>query len=220
MKLGETWRTITGVVPDIQQNTSPDRLPLIYIPYAADPRREIFIAVRTQVPASTLTEASRRAVQTLDSNLPLYDIRTLDRRISMNRLNVGALGVIFTIFGAIALVLASSGTLRSERPFRQPAHPRNRSPHGHGRIVTQHLRTGRRARHAANRNRPGVRITGGDRSDPSLTRITGRRIAIRPGNVHQRNRNASHRRSPRLRDPGPASGAGGSGGRVAVRVGA
>ncbi len=109
MKLGETWRTITGVVPDIQQNISPDRLPLIYIPYAADPRREIFIAVRTQVPASTLTEASRRAVQTLDSNLPLYDIRTLDRRISMNRLNVGALGVIFTIFGAIALVLASVG---------------------------------------------------------------------------------------------------------------
>jgi len=109
IKLRETWRTITGVVPDIQQNISPDRLPLIYVPYAADPRREIFIAIRTQVPPSTLAEASRREVQTIDPDLPLYDIRTLENRISTTRLNVGALGVIFTIFAAIALVLASVG---------------------------------------------------------------------------------------------------------------
>ena len=56
-----------------------------------------------------MVEASRREVQTIDSNLPLYDIRTLENRIATTRLNVGALGIIFTIFAAIALVLGSVG---------------------------------------------------------------------------------------------------------------
>ncbi len=110
VKIRETWRTITGVVPDIQQNISPDRVPLIYLPYAADPRREMFVAARTRVPPATLAEAFRRQAQSIDSNLPLYDIRTLENRISTTRLNVGALGLIFTpIFAGIALAMASVG---------------------------------------------------------------------------------------------------------------
>src|SRR4029077_9686020 len=78
-------------------------------PFAADRRREMFIVMRTAVPPSTLAEASRREVQEIDPNLPLYDIRTLENRISDTRLNVGGLGVIFTIFAAIALALGSVG---------------------------------------------------------------------------------------------------------------
>jgi putative ABC transport system permease protein len=109
IKIGDTLRTITGVVPDIQKNIWPERTPLIYIPYAADPKREMFIALRTRVPPSMLAEASRREVQSIDPNLPLYDIRTLENRIATTRLNIGALGIIFSIFAAIALVLGSVG---------------------------------------------------------------------------------------------------------------
>jgi putative ABC transport system permease protein len=109
VKIGETWRIITGVVPDIQQNATMERTPLIYIPFVADARREVFIALRTRVPPATLVEASRKQVQSIDANLPLYDVRTLEDRISTTRLNVGALGVIFTIFAGIALVLACVG---------------------------------------------------------------------------------------------------------------
>ena len=109
VQLAGVWRTITGVVPDIQQNIYPERIPLLYIPYAADHRREMFVVIRTAVPPATLAEAARREAQTIDSNLPLYDIITLEGRISSTRMNVGGLGVIFTIFAAIALVLGSVG---------------------------------------------------------------------------------------------------------------
>ncbi|HTS75589.1 MAG TPA: ABC transporter permease [Bryobacteraceae bacterium] len=109
IRIGDSWRTVSGIVPDIQQSISPQRTPLVYIPYAADPRREMFIAARTRVPPSSLAAAFRSEVQKLDSNLPLYDVRTLENRIATNRLEVGAIGMIFTVFAAIALALASVG---------------------------------------------------------------------------------------------------------------
>jgi putative ABC transport system permease protein len=106
---GESWRTIVGVVPDIQQGILPGRTPLVYLPYAADPRPEMFLVARTAVPPLRLADAFRKQTQSLDPDLPLYDIRTLENRIAMNRLNVGAIGLIFTVFAAIGLVLASVG---------------------------------------------------------------------------------------------------------------
>jgi putative ABC transport system permease protein len=64
---------------------------------------------RTNVPPATLTEAFRREVQRLDENLPLYDVRTLEDRIAQSRLNVSSWGAMFTIFAAVALLLASVG---------------------------------------------------------------------------------------------------------------
>ena len=69
----------------------------------------MFIVARTKVPPATLAEAFRREIQSLDENLPAYDVRTLDDRIAQNRLNVTVFGVLFTVFAAIALVLASVG---------------------------------------------------------------------------------------------------------------
>jgi ABC-type antimicrobial peptide transport system permease subunit len=56
-----------------------------------------------------MTEAFRRAVQTTDENLPIYDVRTLENRLAENRLSVSLLGGMFTVFAGIALVLASVG---------------------------------------------------------------------------------------------------------------
>ena len=106
-----SWLTVAGVVPNIQQNTQrPLQFdPLVYLPYSAQPLREIFLIARTNVPPATLTDAFRRQVRALDENLPVYDVRTLEDSISLRRLNVGAFGILFTIFAAIALVLASVG---------------------------------------------------------------------------------------------------------------
>ena len=45
----------------------------------------------------------------LDDNLPLFDIRSLDDRIAMSRLDVTSFGILFTMFAAVALVLAAVG---------------------------------------------------------------------------------------------------------------
>ena len=100
-----------GIVPDIQQNFRRplQRDPLIYLPFAADPQRDIFIVARTGVPPAPLASAFRREVQSLDENLPVYDVRTLEDRIAMSRLETGSWTIMFTIFAAIALMLAAVG---------------------------------------------------------------------------------------------------------------
>jgi predicted permease len=108
---GQPWLTVIGIVPDIQQNFQRplQRDPLIYLPYAAEPQRVMFIVARTSVPPETLVAAFRREVQSLDENLPVYEARTLEDRLAQIRLNVAAFGLMFTIFAAVALVLASVG---------------------------------------------------------------------------------------------------------------
>jgi putative ABC transport system permease protein len=103
--------TVVGVVPDIQQNIRRplERAPLIYLPYGADPPRVMFLIARTTVPPSPLAEAFRREVQSLDENLPVYDVETLEHRIALSRMDVGSFVILFSIFGGVALVLASVG---------------------------------------------------------------------------------------------------------------
>lgn len=69
----------------------------------------MFIAARTAVPPGTLAEAFRREVQKLDGNLLLYDIQTLENRIARQQMETGSLGILFTIFAAVALLLAAVG---------------------------------------------------------------------------------------------------------------
>jgi ABC-type antimicrobial peptide transport system permease subunit len=54
-------------------------------------------------------KAFRQEVKSLDENLPVYDVRSLDDRIAQKRLNTGVFVALFSIFAAIALLLASVG---------------------------------------------------------------------------------------------------------------
>ncbi len=107
----QPWLTVVGVVPDILQNFRRplDHDPLIYLPYAQEPQREMFIVAKTRVPPRTVVTGFRRAVQGMDPNLAVYDIRTLENRLEQARLSVTLLGAMFSVFAAVALVLASIG---------------------------------------------------------------------------------------------------------------
>lgn len=111
LRIGSQWFTVIGIAPDIQQDfrRPGEREPLIYTLYDARPQRAMFVAARTLVPPSGLAEAFRKELRSLDENLPAYDIRTLDSRIAQNRLNVGSISVVLTIFAGIALVMAFVG---------------------------------------------------------------------------------------------------------------
>jgi predicted permease len=103
--------TVVGVVPDIQQNFQRpmDRAPMVYLPYAAEPQRVMALIARTQVPPLTLSEAFRREVQSLDENLPVWEMNSLEDLVARSRLNVGLFAMLFTIFAGVALVLAAIG---------------------------------------------------------------------------------------------------------------
>jgi predicted permease len=105
------WLTVVGITPDILQNfrESLKHDPLLYLPFAEKPNRQMFLIARTQVPPATLTDAFRREVQSLDPNLAIYDGRTLDERIAESRLTVSLFGAICTVFAIVATVLAAIG---------------------------------------------------------------------------------------------------------------
>ena len=107
----QPWLTVVGLAPDNPQNFQHplERDPLIYLPYTAQPQDAAFIMARTAVPPDTLSQAFRRALQSLDENLPAQDMSSLDDRIAKQRLNITAFGMLFTIFAAIALLLACIG---------------------------------------------------------------------------------------------------------------
>ncbi len=105
------WFAVSGIVPDIQQNFQRplETDPLIYVSYAAAARPGMFIVARTRVSPVSLETAFRRELQKLDNELPAGELRTLEEHIAKRRLNVTAFGTLFTVFAAVALVLAFAG---------------------------------------------------------------------------------------------------------------
>jgi putative ABC transport system permease protein len=105
------WLDIVAVAPDVPQDLLHplERHPLIYLSFDAQPQPSTYLMARTNVPPATLVQAFRRSVQALDENLPAQNVSSLEERISASRLNVAAFGQLFSLFAAIALVLASVG---------------------------------------------------------------------------------------------------------------
>src|SRR5262249_12645447 len=107
----EPWLTVVGVAPNIVQNDITPREidPLIYLPYLQKPQSDMAIVARTRVPPGSLSTAFRREIQALDSDLPIYNLWTLQERLARNHWFYRVFGILFVAFAGIALLLASVG---------------------------------------------------------------------------------------------------------------
>ena len=106
----EPWVTVVGLVPDILQNNSTnERDPLIYVPFRQRPQRDMAVVARTKVPPASLGTPFRQAVQSIDEDLPIYRLLTMEDRLAQNYWPYRVFGGLFAIFAAIALLLASVG---------------------------------------------------------------------------------------------------------------
>lgn len=105
------WMTVVGVVSDILQNsrTPLQHDPLIYLPYAFEPQREMYVISRSGIAPAAGLERFRAVVKDLDPNLAIYDAGTLEAWLGRNRLQATLLGGMFTVFATIALALAAVG---------------------------------------------------------------------------------------------------------------
>jgi putative ABC transport system permease protein len=109
----DAWRTVVGVVGDVHQDTitAPVR-PEIYFPYAQNPfawARGTTLVVRGQVQQPGFLAGVRRAVWSIDPELPLTRVRTasqlLDDLVARERFTTWLLAA----FAAAALALALIG---------------------------------------------------------------------------------------------------------------
>jgi putative ABC transport system permease protein len=109
----EPWLTIVGVVPDLimegigRNNASPVGY---YIPIPqSDVANGVRMALRTRGDAATVTPLVRSAVASLDPDLAIYEVSTLQRVIERQTLFYRVFGTFFMTFGFCALFLAAAG---------------------------------------------------------------------------------------------------------------
>ena len=109
-------RTIVGVVGDIRhRGLDADPRPELYLPHAQWPtgggnaRSTMYVVVRSARDPRSLAADMRRAIQTLDPNLPLADVRTMNDVMSgwtaARRLAL----IVLAMLATTAVVLAAVG---------------------------------------------------------------------------------------------------------------
>lgn len=108
------WATIVGLSPNIRQRggmRSPDPDPVVYVPHeqVTVAPRGAAILVRGRSDPGPLTAQLRKEIFAVDPDMPLANIRTMDQNLAQQRWDVRVFGTMFSVFAAIAIVLATVG---------------------------------------------------------------------------------------------------------------
>jgi len=106
----EPWREIVGVVDDIKQQDLDEEIRMqTFLPVAQSPLWSVLLALRTAVDPLSLVEPVRDVISDLDSDIPVYQIMTMDDLISASVMPRRFTMILLSIFAALALVLSAIG---------------------------------------------------------------------------------------------------------------
>jgi len=102
---------IVGVVRDIRSQQLREEAPrFVYIPYRQDESlTQLTYYVRAAGDESSIASGIRQAVQRLDSNLPIFDLKTMEVQVGESLFVERMVAALSVAFGALATVLASIG---------------------------------------------------------------------------------------------------------------
>jgi predicted permease len=111
------WLTIVGIVKDVkQEGLDAAGFPHVYVPMYQDFDasqgyifRDFVIAARTSLPAGELEQEIRRQVNSVDANLPVYDVASMDELLDRSLAARRLAARMVTGFAVVALLLASIG---------------------------------------------------------------------------------------------------------------
>jgi putative ABC transport system permease protein len=104
------WMTVVGIVNDVHYNwINKEDLPTIYGPFRQAPPYFTTIVLRTSGDPLKLVSAARAEIAAIDPDLPLYNIKPMDKVITESITGVAYVAAMMAILGVIALVLASVG---------------------------------------------------------------------------------------------------------------
>jgi putative ABC transport system permease protein len=106
----EDGAEVVGIVSDVRYGTIESPVaPDVYIPLAQSYQSRMRLFVRSHLDATTLVAAVAHEVRTLDANLPLSEVKTMEERLgdAMWRTRVSAW--LLSAFAALALLLTIVG---------------------------------------------------------------------------------------------------------------
>ena len=107
---GKDTPTVIGIAGDVRhQGLDQDVSPQVYVPYLQQPQGSMIMVIHTTIDPLGLAAAVRNQVREVDGNLPLYDVQTMEQRLSSSvsprRFNL----LLLAIFALLALALAALG---------------------------------------------------------------------------------------------------------------
>jgi ABC-type antimicrobial peptide transport system permease subunit len=105
------WLTVVGVVGRIKQYTLDERDSRIamYHPHTQNPTRAMNVVVRADTDPAAVTSAATGAIRSLDPDLPIYNVKTMDARVDESLARRRFAMLLLAAFAALALGLASVG---------------------------------------------------------------------------------------------------------------
>jgi putative ABC transport system permease protein len=109
-KTPQTWRTIVGVVSDVNQFALDKKPPMqIYLAEAQSPTSFMTLVVRTVSDPKTMIASVRQEIRAIDPDQAVYGIATMEEllsnSISLRRFSM----LLLVVFAAVALTLAALG---------------------------------------------------------------------------------------------------------------
>jgi putative ABC transport system permease protein len=104
------WREVVGVVSSVRHRSKaiPPAAEM-FVPWTQTPGRQLNIVVRTPSEPEVFGGTLRRAFATIDSELALYEVRTMEERLSDSVAQPRFRTTLISVFAAIALVMAVVG---------------------------------------------------------------------------------------------------------------
>ena len=107
---GEVWRTVVGVVGDVQEDELESKpAPQMYVPYADSPRFHMSLIVRTTGVPGAAAPAVRAAIRAVDPAIALFDVMPYPDLIARSFWPRRLVGLMMAAFAGIALLLAAVG---------------------------------------------------------------------------------------------------------------
>jgi putative ABC transport system permease protein len=106
------WFTVVGVIADFrhfQGDSDRSIFPSAYVPYSFDPTLNTGLTVRVSGEPSGITAAVREQIRLADPALPVFSVQTMEQLRQLSFWQFRLFGWMFSVFGAVALLLASIG---------------------------------------------------------------------------------------------------------------
>ncbi|MBY0493754.1 MAG: ABC transporter permease [Cyanobacteria bacterium] len=105
------WLTVVGVTRDLKHYglERPVR-PGVYLPLPLGPRSANTVVLKTAGDPALVAAAAHAAVREVDPEIPAYDMKTMDERLTLSRSLRAAYSWMLGVFAVMALVLALGGS--------------------------------------------------------------------------------------------------------------
>jgi predicted permease len=107
---GNRWLRIVGIVPDLEPEASPVvRKPQIYECFLQNPSNEVTLVTRSVGDVGQTADKLRRAVWSVDRNLPVGEISSFGERVRIMYGGDVVFSTLLSVFGSLALLMAAVG---------------------------------------------------------------------------------------------------------------